>query len=66
MAEFTPRQKAECADREVAQRQKVYGRRVLEGRMTRQFADQQIAMMSEIAREYRAMADAEEAKGRLL
>ena len=66
MADFTARQKAECAEREVKQRQKVYGRRVAEGRMSAEFAASQIAMMEEIAAEYRATAEAEEAKGRLL
>ncbi|MER8387250.1 hypothetical protein [Mesorhizobium sp. M0968] len=66
MAEaFTARDKAECADREVKQRRRVYPRLVSEGRMTQQLADRQTALMEAIATDYRMVADAEEAKGRL-
>ena len=46
-------QKCAAADREVAQRRKVYPRLVAEGRMTQAFADQQIAIMQAIADDYR-------------
>ena len=63
---FSAKDKAEVAEREVKQRQRVYPRWVGEGRMTQQFADRQIAVMDEIAREYRAVADRDDAAGRLL
>lgn len=63
---ITENEKAECAEREVRQRRRVYPRFVADGRMTQAFADRQLALMEEIAREYRAKADAQDAKGRLL
>lgn len=63
---ITDKDKAECAEREVRQRQRVYPRWVGEGRMTQAFADRQIEVMSAIASDYRAKADAEDARGRLL
>lgn len=66
MATFTAREKADCAKREVAQRVRVYGRLLSEGKMSQALHDKQIAMMREIAEEYAAKADAEEAKERLL
>ena len=65
MGKFTAREKADCAEREVKQRAYVYPRRVADGKMTQALADKQIAMMTEIATEYGAAADAEEAQGRL-
>jgi hypothetical protein len=62
---FTNGELAACAEREVKQRQRVYPRWVSERRMTQAFADEQIAMMSQIAREYRAKADAEASKNDL-
>lgn len=66
MTKFTAREKADCAAREVKQRQWVYPRRVAEGKMTQALADAQIALMTEIASEYGAAAEAEESQGRLL
>lgn len=63
---ITDKDKAECAEREVKQRLRVYPIRVADGRMTQAFADRQIAIMEAIAAEYRAKADAEDARGRLL
>lgn len=63
---ITNREKAECAEREVKQRRRVYPRFVADGRMTQDFADRQIATMEAIAADYRRMADAEDAAGRLL
>ncbi|MCF6120837.1 hypothetical protein L2449_28850 [Mesorhizobium muleiense] len=63
---FTARDKADCAEREVKQRQRVYPRLVSEGRMTQQLADRQTALMVAIAADYRLAADIEDAKGRLL
>lgn len=65
MTTFTAKDKAECAEREVRQRQRVYPNLVAAGRMTQQLADRQTALMEAIARDYRAEADAEDAKGRL-
>jgi hypothetical protein len=59
---FTNEQLAACAEREVNQRRRVYPRFVEDGRMSQSFADQQIALMEWIARDYRAKADAEAAK----
>lgn len=60
------REKADCAEREVKQRRRVYARWVDDGRMTQQFADRQIAVMDAIACDYRTLADAEAVAGRLL
>ena len=60
MGEFTAREKAACADREVGQRQRVYGRMVEEGRMHQERALREIALMQEIAADYYALAVADE------
>ena len=66
MAEsFTAADLADCAEREVRQRQRAYPRWVENGRMTQQLADRQTALMQVIARKLRAEADAEGAKGDL-
>lgn len=64
--EITAKDKAECAEREVKQRLYVYPRRVADGKMTQALADKQIAIMQSIAADYRKVADAEDAAGRLL
>lgn len=51
--------KARCAEREVRWRLKVYPNRVAGGTMTEQKARDEIAMMQEIAADYRAVADRE-------
>lgn len=66
MGKFTAKEKAECAEREVKQRQYVYPRRVADGKMSQELANRQLAMMEEIGAEYRARADDEEAQGRLI
>ena len=63
---FTAADKAKCAEREVAQRRRVYPRLVESRRMKQAEADRQIALMEAIAADYRARADAEGAKGRLI
>lgn len=63
---FTADEKAGCAEREVKQRQRVYPRFIEDKRMTQQFAERQIAMMTEIAAEYRVKADQEAAAERLI
>ena len=62
---FTNAQLAECAEREVKQRRRVYPRWVEDRRMTQVFANEQITMMDQIARDYREKADAEAAEGDL-
>lgn len=59
---FTTADLADCAEREVRQRQQAYPRWVEAGRMTQQLADRQTALMQAIARKLRAEADAEGAK----
>lgn len=63
---ITNREKASCAKREVGQRKYVYGRRVEAGTMKKVAADREIAVMQAIADDYEALAQADEAKGRLL
>ena len=63
---FTPRQKQKEAEREVAMRRTVYGRRVQGRAMSQEEADKQIAIMVEIAEDYKAEADLLEGVGRLL
>lgn len=46
------REMRECAEREVRQRKRVYPRWVATGRMSKQFADRQIAVMEAIARHF--------------
>jgi hypothetical protein len=56
---FTATQKLEAVNREIAFRRRVYDRKVTEGRMTKQKADFEIAIMEEIATDYRALAEKE-------
>jgi hypothetical protein len=63
---FTAREKAKCAWREVRFRKRVYPGMAADGRMAKDTAALQIAMMEEIARDYDALADAEEKKERLI
>jgi hypothetical protein len=63
---FTNRQKAECAKREVKQRQRVYMRMVEEKRMSHEFATEQILLMTEIAADYERRAELDEQEERLL
>jgi hypothetical protein len=48
---FTNREKAEAAEREVKQRERLYPHWINKRRMTPEFAAQQIGLMKEIARE---------------
>lgn len=63
---ITARDKADCAEREVKMRRRVYARWVAEGKMPGRTADREIAVMESIAADYRHQAEAEDAKGRLL
>lgn len=57
---FTAKQKGECAAREVGYRKRVYARRVAAEQMTQAKADAEIAIMQEIADDYRRLAEVEE------
>lgn len=54
---FTFEQLLACAEREVRQRQRVYGRQVELGRMRQDKADSEIAMMQAIAAHLRKRAE---------
>ena len=56
---FTALEKQAAAEREVRFRKRVYGRRVAEGHMTQKLADEQIAIMDEIASDYSKLAEGE-------
>lgn len=62
---FTDADLAECAEREVKQRRRVYPMLVARGSMSQEFADRQISMMEQIARDYRRYASHQAAKGDL-
>lgn len=65
-SEFTARDKADCAQREVTQRVRVYKRLVEAGRMSERTAMREIDTMQSIADDYERIASEEEKKGRLL
>lgn len=50
---FTDTEKREAAEREAKMRRRVYPRWVADKRMTQEAADRQIALMDEIAADYR-------------
>ena len=50
-------EKRECAEREVKMRRRVYPNWIAAGRMTQEAADKQIAMMDEIAADYRGKSE---------
>ena len=54
---FTNAHLVTCAEREVDQRKRVYERRVSQDKMTKSFADLQIAMMEEIATVLRELGE---------
>lgn len=56
---FTNREKMQCAQREAGFRRYVYEKRVAAGKMSRTKADNEIALMEEIASDYGAAADKE-------
>lgn len=55
---FAPEDLAACAEREVRMRERVYPRWVGAGKLTQARADQELAMMREIARVLRAQVPA--------
>jgi hypothetical protein len=63
---FTADELAREAEREVVLRQAVYPTRIAAGKMRREHAERQIAMMREIGRRLRAEAEAESPQRRLL
>lgn len=58
--DYTNDQKISSLSREVRMRKRVYSRQVLEGRMDKAKADEEIGIMSEILAEYQARRDAEQ------
>lgn len=56
---FSAMEKQACAERELKMRERVYPRWVENGRMTQAKADQEIAIMREIAAEYAEKAQGE-------
>lgn len=58
--QYTSRQKAECAEREVKKRKEMYNNLVRMGRMDPKTADYQVAVMQEIADEYGHKAELED------
>ena len=57
MSRFSDQQKYEAAAREVRFRQRVYARRVAAEKMTKEQADREIAVMEEIAQDYRTKSE---------
>jgi len=64
--QFTDREKAKEARREVTYRQFVYSKRVTDGKMTDVEARRKIAIMTQIAEDYERWADKAEAAERLI
>jgi len=62
---FTAREKMREAQREVGYRRFVYAKRVNDGKMKQAEADRFIAIMTEIAADYGALAEEQDAAGRL-
>lgn len=56
---FSAQEKLECVRREIGYRERVFSRRVIDGRMTQQKADREIALMKSIAGDYERMAHSE-------
>lgn len=65
MTKFTNKEKADEAEREVKMRKQVYPNQVAIGRYSRETADKRIAIMEEIAQEYRKEEEME-GMGKLL
>lgn len=63
---FSAKDLLAAVERELGFRRRVFPRRVEQGQMTPKSANEQIAMFEQIRDDYRAKAEAEEAKGRLL
>jgi hypothetical protein len=57
---FSLQELVACAERELKLRERIYPQRVRDGRMSRQFADDQIAKMQQIAARLRELEQAEQ------
>ena len=53
---YSDQDKLKCVERELKIRQRVYANRILTRRMSRLQADRELAIMAEIAEDYRARA----------
>lgn len=62
-AQYSADVKRACAEREVRQREKVYPRLIAKGTMTQYRADQEIAVMREIAADYAKAASRDDLFG---
>lgn len=56
---FSAEEKRVCAEREVKQRRRVYGRLLDNGKMSQALHDREIALMEEIATDYAKQAEGE-------
>lgn len=56
---FTAEEKLNAVERELGYRRRVYPRRVSEGKMSQELADEQIALFEAIASDYRDRASSE-------
>jgi hypothetical protein len=56
---FTAQEKADCADRELRYRKRVYQRWIERGILTKAKADREIALMESICSDYQALAQKE-------
>lgn len=63
---FTASQKFAALKREIAQRHRVYSRLVASGKMKPAESAREIGVMTAIAEDYRAQAEAEDRAGRLI
>ena len=63
---FTAAEKLKCAERELKQRYRVYARLVAQNKITQRQADHEIALMEDIAADYRALIETMERSERLL
>lgn len=63
---FTNRELFLCAGREVGFRRRVYAGQVGSGRMSKEKAERDFALMEAIAEHSRVLADEDDKKGRLL
>lgn len=56
---ITAEDKLKCVQRELMMRRRVYERRVADGEMSRDFADEQIRVMQSIVEDYEKLAQKE-------
>lgn len=65
MAKFMIKEKLDCLKRELGLRKRNYPRWVSAGTMSQQFADEQIALMEELVKEYEVLEENERAQLRM-